>query len=56
MNRFSRCALCAMLVLAAALPAAAAPSVERMIGSMIMVGFRGLEAPPDLLAAIRAAL
>ncbi|MBR4422710.1 MAG: glycoside hydrolase family 3 protein, partial [Mailhella sp.] len=32
----------------------AAPSAERMIGSMIMVGFRGLEAPPDLLAAIRA--
>ncbi|MGX8718101.1 MAG: glycoside hydrolase family 3 protein [Desulfovibrio sp.] len=53
MDRLFRCLLCALLLLAFALPAAAAPSVERMIGAMIMVGFRGLEAPPDLLAAIR---
>ena len=41
MDRLFRCLLCALLLLAFALPAAAAPSVERMIGAMIMVGFRG---------------
>ncbi len=54
MDKLFRCALCAMLLLMVALPAAAAPAVERMIGAMIMVGFRGLEAPRDLLEAIRA--
>ncbi len=54
MANFFRTMACAWFLLALALPAFAAPSVERMIGAMIMVGFRGLEAPPDLLDAIRS--
>ena len=53
MKNILRFWLCAFFVLFA-VPAAGAPSLERMAGSMIMVGFRGLEAPGNILAAIRA--